>query len=93
MYEFAADSAVGARVRDGDIAAVATLDGRRVVGVGDQVEVAPARGAADTTWRARAAGGSVRAMTVDARSGVLWVATDSALLAFTMEGDTLAQRS
>ncbi|MDP1891925.1 MAG: hypothetical protein Q8K55_13610 [Gemmatimonadaceae bacterium] len=93
LYEFAADSAVGARVRDGDIAAVATLGGRRVVGVGDRVELAPARGAADTVWRARAAGAPVRAMTADARTGVLWVATDSALLAYTMAGDTLAQRS
>ena len=93
LYEFAADSAVGARVRDGDIAAVATLGGRRVVGVGDRVELAPARGAADTAWGARMAGAHVRAMTADARSGVLWVATDSALLAYTMAGDTLVQRS
>jgi hypothetical protein len=93
LYEFAADSAVGARVRDGDIAAVATLGGRRVVGIGDRVELAPARTDADTIWRPRQTGAPVRAMTVDARAGVLWVATDSALLAFTMAGDTLVQRS
>ncbi|MBA4073076.1 MAG: hypothetical protein C0497_14765, partial [Gemmatimonas sp.] len=93
LYEFATDSAMGVRVRDGDIAAVAMLGGRRVVGVGDRVELAPARGAADTAWRAREAGAPVRAMTADARSGVLWVATDSALLAFTMSGDTLVPRS
>ncbi len=93
LYEFAADSAVGARVRDGDIAAVATFGGRRVVGVSDRVELEPVRGASDTTWHARLAGAPVRAMAVDARTGVLWVATDSALLAYTMAGDTLAQRS
>ncbi|MHB1095033.1 MAG: hypothetical protein ACYC3F_02560 [Gemmatimonadaceae bacterium] len=93
LYEFAADSAVGARVRDGDIAAVATIGGRRVVGVGDRVELEPTRGAADSLWRARAAGAPVRAMTADARTGVLWVATDSALLAYIVAGDSLAQRS
>lgn len=92
LYEFATDSAVGTRVRDGDVVAVATLHGRRVVGVGDRVELAPGRNAADTIWRVRVAGSPVRAMTTDARNGVLWVATDSALLAYTISGDTLAQR-
>lgn len=93
LYEFSADSAVGARLRDGDIAAVATLGGRRIVGIGSRVELAPPRGAADSTWRAREAGAPVRAMTADAQRGVLWVATDSALLAFTISDDTLTPRS
>ncbi len=93
LYEFAADSAVGMRLRDGDITAVAMLGGRRVVGIGEHLELAPALGATDTVWQRRAAGATVRAMTSDARGGVLWVATDSALVAYALAGDTLAQRS
>ncbi len=93
LYEFAADSAIGARLRDGDITTVATLNGRRVVGVGDRLEVAPAPGARDTTWRAQAAGAPVRAMTADGRTRVLWVATDSALLAYELSGDSLLRLS
>jgi len=93
LYAFAADSAIGTHVRDGDIAATAVLGDRRVVGVGDRLALAPAAGAADTAWRSRAAGAPVRAMTSDARGTVLWVATDSALVAFTLSGDSLRLQS
>lgn len=93
LYEFAVDSAVGERRRDGDISSMTTLRARRVVGIGDRVELAPGAGARDTAWTRRSLGAPVRAMTADARSGVLWVATDSALVALTLAGDSLVQRS
>ncbi|MDQ8154190.1 MAG: hypothetical protein P3B98_05960 [Gemmatimonadota bacterium] len=89
LYEFALDSSVGARVRDGDITALARLRGRRVVAIGSRLELEPVSGA----WRARDTGLSVRAMTADPQGDVLWVATDSALTAYVLSGDSLAPRT
>jgi hypothetical protein len=93
LYEFAVDSAMGERRRDGDISAMTSVRGRRVVGIGDRVELEPGAGARDTAWTHRALGAPVRAMTTDAHSGVLWVATDSALVALSVVSDSLVQRS
>lgn len=93
LYEFAVDSAVGERRRDGDISAMTSLRGRRIVASGDWVELAPASGAGDTAWTRRGLGATVRAMTADPRGGLVWVATDSALVALGVAGDSLVQRS
>lgn len=93
LYEFAADAATGARRRDGDIAAVATWRGRRVIATGNRVELEPAPGARDTTWTSLALSAPVHALGVDPRGAIVWAATDSALIALTMSGDTLVQRS
>ncbi|MBM3908179.1 MAG: hypothetical protein FJ363_08910 [Gemmatimonadetes bacterium] len=93
LYEFAVDSALGLRVRDGDIAATAVLAERRVVGIGDRLEVAPRSGTSDTTWRSMRTGGAVRAMTVDPTGRLLWVATDSALASYILDGDSLVRRA
>ena len=93
LYEFAADSPTGARRRDGDITAVATWRGRRVIATGSRVELEPAPGAHDTAWTALALGAPVRALGADPRGAIIWAATDSALVAITLSGDTLVQRS
>jgi hypothetical protein len=93
VYEFAADAATGARRRDGDITAVVTWRGRRVIATGNRVELEPAPAARDTAWTSLTLGAPVRALGADPRGTIVWAATDSALVALTMSGDTLVQRS
>jgi hypothetical protein len=93
LYEFTAEAALGTRIRDGDMAAAGTLAGRRIVGIGDRLELAPRPGAADTAWRASRVGSAVKAMTADPSGRLLWVATDSALSSYALEGDSLVRRA
>ncbi len=93
LYEFAADSAIGMRVRDGDVTACTELRGRHVVAIGERLELSPPPGRSDSTWRSTSAGAPVRALATDDARGVVWVATDSSLGAFTLVGDSLTRQS
>ncbi len=93
LYEYATDSATGARRRDGDIAAVATWRGRRVIATGERVEIERAPGSQDTTWLALALGAPVRALGADPGGALIWAATDSALVALAVGDDALVRRS
>jgi hypothetical protein len=96
LYAFAIDSAVGTRVRDGDITAFARLHGRRIVAIGARLELEPSTDASSLTASSarvatatppRAATSAPQADAVPAVSTIRWPSqpTGSPVRAMTVE--------
>lgn len=90
FYVFPPVTGPGLLLREGASTAVATTRERAYFGVGSRVEVAPLGADTTRTWPGADVGAPVRALMVDDARGLVWAATDSAVVALRPEGDSLA---
>ena len=90
LYQFPPLRGPGSLVREGTVTATAASPTRIYFAVGDRIESAPY--GADTTrgWPGITLAAPARTLGLDQTRGILWAATDRALLAFNVAGDSLA---
>lgn len=89
LYLFPPREGPGALVRPGEIGATITTVDRVFIGSGSRVESAPLSADTSRAWPGVDVGARVRDLEVDLARNIVWAATDSALVALRIAGDSL----
>ncbi|HKV51190.1 MAG TPA: hypothetical protein VJO52_08335 [Gemmatimonadaceae bacterium] len=91
LYMFPPFTGPGALVRAGDVDALAGGAHHVYVAVNDRIEIAPLAHDTTRTWPGLTVWSPVHALAIDSVRSLLWATTDHDLIAFRMDGDSLAR--
>lgn len=91
LYMFPPQVGSGALVRPGDVAAIVGGMGHIYVAVDDRIEIVPLSDDTTRTWPGITVTSPVHALEIDSARSVVWATTDHDLIAFRMDGDSLAR--